>query len=182
MKRMPAGVSLAVVVFAAFSCALGVHLSTVYGGDAAPSAVLEARSRARVLHETIHGALQVMHRDFFDEEQGRVIPSRSLEDVFHELERSHHVTVRWMSVNTSAMNVDHEPQTEFEKNAAKALASGRKQYEEIARDGYQYAGLIRLSSRCLKCHVPNRTSTEDRAAALTITMSLSEKPTASDGE
>jgi hypothetical protein len=27
-----------------------------------------------------------------------------------------------------------------------------------------------LSSECLKCHLPNRTSTKDRAAGLVITM------------
>lgn len=30
-----------------------------------PATTSEARARARLLHETIHGALQVVHRDFF---------------------------------------------------------------------------------------------------------------------
>ncbi|MFV1995493.1 MAG: hypothetical protein ACC661_08650, partial [Verrucomicrobiales bacterium] len=52
-----------------------------------PATVAEARGRARLLHETIHGALQVMHRDFFDPEDRHRIPSASLEDVFDELAR-----------------------------------------------------------------------------------------------
>ena len=136
----------------------------------------EARDRARILHETIHGALQVVHRDFFDEDAVRTLPSQSLEDVFLELERSFGVSIRWISVNAKAMNVDHEPRDEFEKKAAKALAAGKQEYESYeAGDAdvpgeYRHAGKIRLASQCLKCHVPNRTSTEDRLAGLTIRM------------
>lgn len=140
----------------------------------APATVAEARARAQLLHETIHGALQVMHRDLFREDEKLTIPSRSLEDVFRELQRSYGVQVRWLAVNTEAMNVDHRPRTEFEKNAVKALGSGKRAFEAIDDGVYRHAGVIRLASQCLKCHVPNRTSTEDRAAGLTITMPLSE--------
>jgi len=74
-----------------------------------PATVQEARTRARMLHETIHGALQVMHRDFFDPTQRLSIPSRSLEDVFKELERLWQVNVHWLAVNAEPMNVDHKP-------------------------------------------------------------------------
>lgn len=50
-----------------------------------PATVAEARDRARLLHETIHGALQVMHRDYFRDDAKLTIPSKSLEDVFQEL-------------------------------------------------------------------------------------------------
>ncbi|MEX0818749.1 MAG: DUF3365 domain-containing protein, partial [Pirellulaceae bacterium] len=131
--------------------------------DTAPATVAEARGRARILHETIHGALQVMHRDFFREDEKLTIPSRSLEDVFRELARSFDVEVRWLAVNTEAMNVDHEPQSEFEKRAAQALASGKSEFESSDKDVYRHVGVIRLASQCLKCHVPRRTSTKDRA-------------------
>lgn len=134
--------------------------------------VEEARARARILHEAFHGALQVMHRDFFDEDDARVLPSGSLEDVFKELERSYNVQVRWLAVNAKAMNVDHEPNSDAEKKAVKALAGGKQEYE-LATDGeYLHVGTIRLASQCLKCHLPRRTSTEDRAAALSIKMPL----------
>ena len=142
----------------------------------------EARARARILHEAFHGALQVMHRDYFDEDNARVLPSGSLEDVFKELNRSYDIQVRWLAVNAKAMNIDHEPKDEFEKNAVKALASGKKEYELVKADQYLHVGSIRLASQCLKCHLPRRTSTEDRAAALSITMPLeriSDQPTES---
>lgn len=138
----------------------------------APRSVLEARARARLLHETLHGALQVMHRDFFDEENLRVIPSKSLEDVFTELGRGHNVKVQWLSVSAEALNIDHKPSNEFEKQAAKALSTGEKEYESVTENSYRYVGSIKLASQCLKCHLPNRTSVKDRAAGLVITMPL----------
>ena len=138
----------------------------------APATATEARGRAQLLHETIHGALQVMHRDFFREDEKLTIPSHSLEDVFRELTRSYGVEVRWLAVNTEAMNVDHKPRTEFERDAVRALTSGKGEFEASNGEVYRHAGVIRLSSQCLKCHVPNRTSTKDRAAGLVITIPL----------
>jgi hypothetical protein len=138
----------------------------------APTTVAEARGRARVLHETLHGALQVMHRDFFEEDDATTIPSRSLEDVFKELAREYQIELRWIAVNTDAMSVDHKPRTDFEKDAAQALASGKAEYEATENNVYRHAGPIRLASQCLKCHVPNRKSTADRTAGLVISIPL----------
>jgi hypothetical protein len=134
-----------------------------------PTNVAEARGRAKLLHETLHGALQVMHRDFFREDEKMPIPSQSLEDVFKEVERTQQVKLRWLAVNTDAMNVDHKPKSDFEKQAVKALASGEEFYESTQGD-YQYAGKIRLSASCLGCHLPSRGSNKDRAAALVISI------------
>lgn len=144
--------------------------------DDAPTTVAEARGRARLLHETLHGALQVMHRDFFRDDEGTMIPSRSLEDVFHELARSFDVELRWLAVNADAMSIDHKPQTDFERNAVKAIASGKQEFEATQDGVYRHAGSIRLSSQCLKCHAPRRTSTNDRAAGLVISIPLKNRP------
>jgi len=135
-----------------------------------PPAAAEAGMRARLLHETIHGALQVIHRDFFDEEKRHEIPSSSLEDVFVELKKEWNVEVAWMSVNAKAMNIDHEPKDDFQRAAAKAIAGGEERHEEVAGDRLRYAGSIHLGNQCLKCHVPDRTSLEERRAAILITM------------
>jgi len=135
----------------------------------------EARGRARLLHEMVHGALQVMHRDFFREDQGLKIPSSSLDDVFAELDRSHGVKVHWLAVNAEPMNVDHKPKTGFEKAAVKALASGNMEFDAVDGDAFQFAGLIRLPSQCLKCHVPRRTSNRERAAGVVITLPLNKQ-------
>ena len=141
-----------------------------------PTTVVEARGRARVLHETIHGVLQVVHRDFFRDDQRLSIPSRSFEDVFKELARSWQVQIHWLAVNAEAMNVDNKPRDAFEKEAVKALASGKAEFEAVAGSDYRFAGPIRLASQCQKCHVPRRTSTEDRVAGLVITMPIRNVP------
>jgi hypothetical protein len=132
--------------------------------------VAEARLRSRLLHETIHGSLQVMHRDFFRDE--KQIPSESMEDVFAELERTWQVKVKWLAVNAKAMNAKHVPATPFDRQAADAIAAGREMFDASADGVYQYAGTINLGNQCLKCHVPQRTSLEDRKAAVVISMPL----------
>ena len=137
-----------------------------------PRTLEEARGRARLMHETIHGALQVMHRDFFREGEKLTIPSESLEDVFAELTRSYGVKARWLAVDTPPMNIDHKPADAFEKSAVKALKDGRKEFEAVEQNTYRYAGPITLSSDCLKCHAPLKTNTKDRLAGLVLTLPL----------
>jgi hypothetical protein len=135
--------------------------------------VAEARLRSRLLHEAIHGALQVMHRDFFrDGDGGLPVPSESLEDVFSELEETWQVKVRWLAVNATVMNLKNRPKTEFDDLAVKAIADGGEMYEASAGGVYQYAGKINLGNQCLKCHVPDRKSLEARKAAVVISMPL----------
>lgn len=128
--------------------------------------------RSQLLHEMVHGALQVMHRDFFREDESFTLPSRSLEDVFAEMEERWQVEIRWLTVNAEPMNVDHNAKDEFEKQAVKALAAGEEEFEAVEENRFRYVGTIRLGSQCLKCHVPKRTSLEDRAAGLVITMPI----------
>jgi hypothetical protein len=144
--------------------------STAIAADEAR--IAEARVRSQLLHETIHGSLQVMHRDFFREEERLRIPSESLEGVFKELEKTWQVKVRWLAVNAKPMNIDHKPADAFERKAASKIGSGEEMYETTEGETYRYAGAITLGNECLKCHVPDRTSLEDRKAALLITMPL----------
>ena len=62
-----------------------------------------------------------------------------------------------------------------ETRAVKVLSSGEKEYEAVENDRYRHAGAIRLHNVCLKCHVPNRTSLEDRAAGLVISMPIKKR-------
>lgn len=132
----------------------------------------EARSRAMLLHEMTRGTLQIMHRDFFDEDDAHLIPSASLEDVFHEMGESCKVKI----VNTDIVNVDHKAESEFDNDAVRMLAAGKPFHELVTANRYQFAGPIRLQSQCLKCHVQRRSDSLDRIAGLVISMPLS-KPT-----
>jgi hypothetical protein len=137
-----------------------------------PATVAEARGRARLLYESLHGTLQVVHRDFFDEEESLTTPSKSLEDVFEELARTQKVTLKWVAVDTTAMNIDHKARGEYQKKVVDVLSSGKNEYEEVKDNTYLFAGSIRLSSRCLKCHVPRRSNNKNRTAALLISMPM----------
>ena len=137
-----------------------------------PATVAEARGRARLLYESLHGTLQVVHRDFFDEEESLTTPSKSLEDVFEELKRTQKVTLSWIAVDTNAMNIDHKPRGEYQKAVVEALSSGKNEYEVVKDNTYRFAGSIRLSSRCLKSHDPRRSNNKNRPAALLISMPM----------
>jgi len=112
-----------------------------------------------------------MHRDFFDDDEAGTLPSQALDDVFEEMARSWSVEIRWMGVNATK-GIDHRPKDRFEERAAAALLSGKKEYEQIENGRYRYVGMIRLQNECLKCHVRDRTTLEDRVAGLAISFPL----------
>lgn len=177
-------------IIAAVSLAWGIYASgpdasiaaedaTIDERDATAEAALpsvhEARGRADLLHETVHATLQVVHHQFYREDQGLPIPAATLKDVFDELSRSRNVELRWLAVNAQAMNVDHEPVDAFERDAVKALAAGKESIEHVEKGVYRRAATITLRSECLKCHLPNRRSTEDRAAGLVISIRVADR-------
>ena len=90
--------------------------------------------------------------------------------LFKEMEETYGVEVAWLNVNTDSVNVDHEPKSPFEKEAATGLAAGKPYVEAVDANRYRFAGSIRLASQCLKCHLKRRTSTADRTAGLLISM------------
>jgi hypothetical protein len=136
----------------------------------------EARERAEMLHEFILQTLLSVHEHYYREDENLLLPATTLRGVFEQFGKRHSIQVRWLAVDAEPMNIEHRPQNEFEHAAMKAMKSGRLIYDEIVDDRYQYAGTITLTSECLKCHVPNRTSTRDRLAGLVITMPVAGKP------
>jgi hypothetical protein len=91
-----------------------------------PSATtrMEARARALLLYESIRGTLQVVHRDFFNDEDSTAIPSASFEDVFKEISQSYNVQLKWLNVETDVVNIDHQPEGDFEETAVIELKRG----------------------------------------------------------
>ncbi|MBI5761528.1 MAG: DUF3365 domain-containing protein [Planctomycetales bacterium] len=135
----------------------------------------EARGRARLLHETIRTALQVVHHEYYREDEKLPIPARTFQKVFQELADRQKIEVHWLAVNAQAMNQDHNPRNDFEKKAVGVISSGAEEYELVADGLYRHAGLITLTAECLKCHLPNRTSLKNRAAGLVIAMPIEKK-------
>lgn len=132
----------------------------------------EARGRARLLHETIRAMLQVVHHEYYREDQKLPIPARTFKKVFQELADQQKVEVHWLAVTGQAMNVSHDPQNEFERQAVNSLAAGAEEHERVEDGLYRHVGVIKLTAECLKCHVPNRTNLKDRAAGLIIAIPI----------
>lgn len=180
----PAFRSIAWGAFAVLASVGGGLIAARAGGeDSIPSAAVsttanfprtaeEARGRARWMLELVHGALQVMHRDFFDENAvEKSLPSQSLDDVFAEMARSHSVEIRWLGGNANK-GKDHLPKDRFEEQAVAALFSGKTEHESVEDGRYRFVGMIRIQNECLKCHVRDRKSLEDRFGGLAISMPL----------
>ena len=144
--------------------------------DTPPATEEEARGRARLLHEAFHATLHFVHEEYYRPDQRLTIPATTLDRVFTELEKRRNVKLHWLAVNAQAMNVDHIPQDEFEKAAVVALTSGKDEFERVENGTFRYAGAITLTSDCLKCHLPSRTSTKSRLAALVISLPLKTPP------
>ena len=137
--------------------------------------VTEARERARLLHGTIHDTLQVVHAQYYREDERLLIPAASLEDVFQSVAERSGVELRWLVVEGRAMNVHHNPRDQFERDAAAALAAGQGEYEATADGVYRHAGAITLKAECLSCHLPSRSSNDDRTAGLVIAITVAKE-------
>lgn len=132
----------------------------------------EARGQARLLHEALHATLHVVHLEYYREDEGLAIPAATLKKVFRELASSQKVELHWLAVNAQAMNTDHQPRNDFEKQAVEALSAGKDEFERVDNGMYQRASAITLSSDCLKCHAPTRSSNKDKVAALVISLPI----------
>lgn len=110
-----------------------------------------ARDRAKLLQDVYSSTLDVMHHRYFHNDRA-VVPARAMEDVFATLERQSHIQARWIAVNLKAMSIDHEPETKFEKQAAREIASGNRTVEIVEDGYYRRAVAIPLQGGCVSCH------------------------------
>jgi len=137
------------------------------------AAVAVARERAILLSDVYTTTLDVMHHRYFRQD-GPVLPARAMEDVFEGMAGLSGGKANWISVNTKAMSINHEPATVFEKQAAAELSTGKEDYELVGDGVYQRAVAIPLRARCVGCHTkmfsePPKTP---RYAALVISIPL----------
>jgi len=138
--------------------------------------VAEARARAKLMHNIYSATLDSMHHHFFRRERS-VLPARALEDVFAEIDRQSSIKAGWISVNTKAMSVHHEPKSAFEKNAAKAIAAGKGEFELVEDGYYRRVGAIPLGAGCVNCHTGffSKTPQTQRFAGLVISVPINKK-------
>ncbi len=134
--------------------------------------VVEARGRARLLQDSIVSSLTMIHHEYYREDEKLPIPARTYRKVFEELSQKQKVELRWLAITGQAMNVAHNPKTDFERQAAEVIASGATEFEATSDGIYRRVGVISLTSECLKCHAPNRTDVKPRKAGLVISMPI----------
>ncbi|MBL8828476.1 MAG: DUF3365 domain-containing protein [Planctomycetaceae bacterium] len=132
--------------------------------------VAEARRQAALLHDAMHAALQVVHHRFYREDEGLPLPAAVFQEIFADVEKEQNVKLRWLAVDGVAMNADHKPRDAFERDAFQALKSGQRAFDQATGGVYRRAGAIALTNHCLKCHVPDRKTTDTRTAGLIITL------------
>ena len=143
--------------------------------DSARVTLEVARDRARLLHGVYASTLDVMHHHYFQTNRA-VLPARAMEDVFAEMSEQAKVEARWISVNTPAMSVHHEPGSEFEKKAAEVLGAGKPFHEQVERGTYLRAAPIPLADGCVSCHLGFSKSAGEkpRFAGLVIRIPISD--------
>lgn len=144
--------------------------------DDARVSVATARENAKLMHNIYAATLETMHHHFFRNNRA-VLPARALEDVFAEIETQSKVKAKWLAVNTKAMSVNHEPQSEFEKKAAAAIAAGKGEFELVEDGYYRRAAAIPLGSGCVRCHTGffSGDPKTPRFAALVISVPVTKK-------
>lgn len=132
----------------------------------------EARRQAEVLQTTVDSVLRLVHDRYYREDEGLPLPAATLKDVFKDLEKRNNVKLRWLAVEGQAMNTDHKARTDFEHKAVAVLKADHPFHEETSDRMFRRAVPITLSNHCLKCHVPDRRSLEDRTAGLIIEIAI----------
>ena len=93
--------------------------------------VPEARRQTKLLHDTYIATLHTVHRNYFDKDEREIIPARAMKEVFRQIDAETGGKTRWIAVNTPAMNIDHNPQEGFEKDAARELKQGKHEFERV---------------------------------------------------
>jgi hypothetical protein len=133
-----------------------------------------ARRRAKLTHNICSAMLDVIHHQYFRHERSTV-PAVAMEDAFLRIADQENVSARWITVNAKVMNIDHEPQDEFEQQAAKAIAAGKTEYESVEKGIYRRAqGISLMNKGCLQCHLGFGASGRiDRFAGLVIAIEVS---------
>lgn len=135
-----------------------------------------ARDRAKVMEDIYKSTLDVIHHRYFHGERAAV-PARAMEDVFAEMKRHSKVEARWISINTKAMSINHDPKTDFELRAVKELGDEKAEIETVEDGYYRRAGVIPLTSGCLSCHegLFKSSSKVQRYAGLVISIPVREE-------
>lgn len=138
-----------------------------------------ARDRAKLMHSIYSTTLGVMHDRYFHADRS-IVPARAMEDVFAGIEQETGSKANWISVNLKAMSINHEPSTDFEKRAAKEIATGESEVETVEDGYYRRATAIPMTGGCISCHAGffSQPAKSRKFAALVVSIPVSDQPAA----
>jgi hypothetical protein len=185
MRRHPPHLSYALLASAILAaivlCAPAGAEPSAEGQDSLDKhrvSVAVARERAKTLHDVYAATLETMHHHYFRGDRATV-PAKAMEDVFGELRRQTKVEARWISVSLQPMSINHEPKSEFEKQAAKEIAAGKGEVDVVEGGYYRRAGAIPLAGGCVSCHGRLFKGAEDKQRFAGLVISI---PVTGDAE
>jgi hypothetical protein len=110
-----------------------------------------ARDRATVMQDVYQATLVMLHHRYFHRDKS-ILPARAMQDIFSSIKHQSQVEARWISASLKPMSIDHAPESEFEKRAAKEIAAGSNAVEVVEDGFYRRAVAIPLNGGCLSCH------------------------------
>jgi len=139
--------------------------------DAARVPLAVARDRARTMHEIYAATLDVMHHRYFHTNRS-VVPARAMKDVFSHVKLQSRMQARWIAVNLPAMSLDNEPESEFEKRAARELGADTSAIEVVEEGYYRRASAIPLTGGCIGCHSGFKPNATPKFAGLVISIPI----------
>jgi hypothetical protein len=154
LLRPYAAIGIAIAVAGAIVLSARARAEPDSGQDVDDSfrvSVAVAQDRAKTMHEVYAATLETLHHHYFHGDRARV-PAKAMEDVFAELRRQTRMEARWISVSLQPMSINHEPKSDFEKQAAKEIAAGKAAFDAVEGGYYRRAGAISLSGGCVACH------------------------------
>jgi len=142
-----------------------------------PVTLEQARERAELLHRVYAATLEAVHTNYFEGCRG-VAPARAMKDIFRDVQQETGIEARWISASFKAMNIGHEPRTEFEERASRELARGADPLEIVEDGFYRRAAGVPFQGSCIGCHSENFGSTSPRRKYAGLVISVPVLPPA----
>ena len=144
--------------------------STGFGRRDEPLSLEEARRTVSLLHDVYLTTLRHVHRRFPVSAGQPVVAALVIRDIQKELSSRGPVRSRFLAVDTRAMNPDHNPKDDFEREAVSALRRGSSRVEAIDGDQLRVATTVSLGGDCFPCHATEKN--EPGRAAISWTAPL----------
>lgn len=140
-------------------CATGTMFVTAQDTgeiEKAQPAVERAKKQAKML-DTLYKTAIVLITEHYVDDSKALAAGDAFQALFKSMKDNGFHEVRLLDATGEAYDSDNEPKTEFEKNAIKALLSGKPIYEQVVKEGEKQYLLSAtpipvVMEKCTLCH------------------------------